>query len=336
MNITDHPLLRAVDAAVGEHVGDGVLGISGGADSVALMRAVAMLRRGGVRIVVAHLDHQLRAESADDAAWVGRLADSLELPVCIEQQDIAAAASDAGTGLEETARRCRYAFLDRVAAEHNCRWIAVAHTADDQAETVLHQILRGSGLPGLRGMPPQRPLESCGGQGTISLIRPLLNVSRSEVLDFLAGLEQPFLTDATNLDLAHTRNRIRHELLPMLRAQFNPSVQQALGRLAHQAREVQDLVDELAADLLLSAVSGTTPDCVVLKVAPLRRARRHLVREVLRLLFTRQGWPRQRMGFEAWDRLADLAQTAQAPKSLTLPEGIAASYRRGVLTIERT
>jgi tRNA(Ile)-lysidine synthase len=336
MNLADHPLIRAVDAAVGQDVTGIVLGVSGGADSVALLRAVAMLHCSKSQIVVAHLDHQLRRESADDAAWVERLTDSLGLPVCIERQDIAAAADRAGTGLEETARRCRYDFLARVAEDRNCRWVAVAHTADDQAETVLHQLLRGSGLAGLRGMPQQRPLEPSQGRGERILIRPLLNVSRSDVLDFLARLNQQYLIDATNEELAHTRNRIRHELLPLLRQQFNPRVQEALVRLAAQAREAQDLVDELAADLLLSAVSEATPDRVMLNVASLRGARRHLVREALRLLFTRQEWPRRRMGFDAWDRLADLAQTAQAPKSLTLPDGIAARYRRGVLTIERT
>src|SRR5690606_3294884 len=146
-----------------------------------------------------------------------------------------------------------------------------------QAETVLHQMLRGTGLAGLRGMPVQRPLEP----GEATLIRPLLNASRSDVLDFLDRLDQPFLRDATNNELDYTRNRIRHALLPLLREQFNPRVQEALSRLSQQARQVQDLVDDLAADLLASAVSDSTADCVVLNVAPLRSARRHLVREAL-------------------------------------------------------
>lgn len=336
MNVADYPLMKAVAAAVGESVSDLVVGVSGGADSVALLRALALRRRGALRIVVAHLDHRLRAGSADDAAWVERLAASLDLPVCIARQDVARAANDLGVGVEEAARNCRYEFLARVAVEQDCGWIAVAHTADDQAETVLHQLLRGTGLPGLRGMPAQRPLEQGARQGNITLIRPLLAVSRSDVVDFLARLDQPYLTDETNDALAYTRNRIRHVLLPLLQEEFNPRVPVALVRLSQQARDVQDLIDELAGELLLSAVCEATPDRVRLDAAPLRSARRHLVREALRLLFMQQNWPRRGMGFDAWDQLAELAQTAQAPKSLTFADGITACYRRGVLTIERS
>jgi tRNA(Ile)-lysidine synthase len=329
MNLADHPLMRAVVLATAERSGTIAVGVSGGADSVALLRALAIARAGGSLLVVAHLDHGLRPGSADDALWVEQFAAALELPSCIERREVARAADEWDLGLEEAARRCRYEFLARLAAEHNCPWIAIAHTADDQAETVLHHLLRGTGLPGLRGMPPERPLE----QGT--LLRPLLRVSRAEVLDFLERLGQPFLTDETNFELAYTRNRIRHSLLPELREQFNPRVETALCRLAQQVRDVQDLVDELAENLLRSALRESAPDRALLDLAPLRNARRHLVREALRELFTQQEWPRGRIGFDAWDELAALAQTAQAPKSLTLPEGITAHYRRGVLTIER-
>lgn len=329
MNLLDHPLSRAVAGTLRERPGDLVVAVSGGADSVALLRAVTLhLPRPG-RVVVAHLDHQLRAGSSEDAIWVERLAASLGLPAIVERHDVAAQAGATGVGLEEAARRCRYDFLVRVAAEQNCQWIAMAHTADDQAETVLHHLLRGTGLPGLRGMPPARAL------GASTLVRPLLSVARAQVLDFLHRLGQPFLTDETNREVAYTRNRIRHVLLPALREQFNPRVEAALVRLSQQVRDVQELIDELAGELLHSALRESAPERVELDVAPLRTARPHLVREALRMLFVQQGWPRGQIGFDAWVELAELAQTAQVPKSLTLPQGITARYRRSVLTIER-
>src|SRR5205823_11908216 len=133
--------------------------------------------------------------------------------------DVAAVAQGSGRGIEETARDERYRFLEVTAVAIGCRAIATAHTADDQAETILHHVLRGTGLAGLRGIPRARELAS-----GITLIRPLLDLERSVVLDYLAKIGQDFRDDASNRDEAYTRNRIRHQLLPLLAREYNPHI----------------------------------------------------------------------------------------------------------------
>lgn len=331
MKPDDHPLMRAVASAIAETDCRGplVVGVSGGADSVALFRAL-LHRRGRDRLwfVAAHLDHALRPDSADGARWVVRLGESFDVPVVTVRRDVARLAREQKLGIEEAARRCRYDFLAKTAAEQGGTALAVAHTADDQAETILHHLLRGTGLGGLSGMPAVRD------QNGIRLIRPLLTVSRAQVIDFLTGLEQPFLDDETNRDERYTRNRIRHQLLPLLEDQFNPQITRVLSRLGEQARAAQELIDDFAETLLSQALLHRNSREVQLATEPLRLAPSHLVRETLRRLLREQNWPRQRVGFEDWQRLAQLAQSAQAPKSLSLPDGLKAHFRRGVLTIE--
>jgi tRNA(Ile)-lysidine synthase len=330
MNLDEHPLMRAVTASIArvDRTAPVLVGVSGGADSVALLRALERRRRrDGRRLVAAHMDHVLRERSSDDADWVRQLAESLQAEYIGGREDVCAFAAARRIGIEEAARRCRYAFLARSARQCGASSIAVAHTADDQAETLLHHLLRGTGLPGLRGMPAERDLEG------MRLIRPLLSVSREEVLDFLERCGQPFLRDETNEDPSYTRNRIRHTLLPLLKAEFNPQVVKALCRLSLQAGEAQSVVEELAGELLEASLRECSADEVALETRLLRPAQRLVVRELLRLVFLRQDWPRQQMGFEDWERLAELAQSAQVPKSLSLPGGIEAHYRRGMLRI---
>jgi tRNA(Ile)-lysidine synthase len=244
-----------------------------------------------------------------------------------ERTDIRRRADKTGRGIEETARGARYEFLEHAAIAHRCSHIAVAHTADDQAETILHHVVRGTGLAGLRGMPGLRPLSA-----EVMLIRPLLEVSRADVVRYLAELGQEFRIDATNDDMQLTRNRLRHTLLPLLSAEFNPQVTESLTRLGRQVADVQELIGRLARPLLTGAIIEHTPERVVLDAAPLQDADRHLLRESLRLLWTDQQWPRQRMGFDHWDRLARLIQTGQSSQSLTLPDGMTA--KRAGSTIE--
>src|SRR5262249_54909010 len=142
---------------------------------------------------------------------------------------------------EAHARRQRYDWLTKVAAESGIPWIATGHTADDQAETVLFRLLRGTGLDGLRGIAPIRALA-----GEVRVVRPLLSATRQDVLDYLAGLGQDYRTDESNADRRFTRNRIRHELLPLLARAYNPRVREVLCRLASQAAEVHTAFRDVA------------------------------------------------------------------------------------------
>jgi tRNA(Ile)-lysidine synthase len=295
-----------------------VLAVSGGADSVALARAMAALKSGGRgQLTIAHLNHRLRGEDSDaDQRFVGRLARELRLECDFGQSG--ATAKAVSDGLEAAARAERYAFLQRAAESRGARFVATAHTADDQAETVLHHVLRGSGLAGLAGMTRTRALGPA-----VTLIRPLLAIRRQELQAYLASLEQPFCEDATNDDLRFARNRIRHELLPLLESSYRPAAVEALTRLATLAGDAQRVVERAATELLERAIVSTSATCVRLNCAALANVERHLVRELFVALWRRQAWPQQDMGYAQWDSLASLALDSKAAKQV-LPGAITA------------
>ncbi len=202
-----------------------VVGVSGGADSVALAH---ILLRLGYPVHLAHLDHGLRPDSGQDAAFVTELARRWGVPITVGREDVRGYAETHGLGLEAAAREVRYTFLFRVANHLQARAVTTGHTTNDQAETVLLHLLRGSGLNGLAGMKPRVFLWD----PRIPLERPLLPLRREETRAYCRTLGLPFREDPTNQDVRFTRNRIRHQLLPFLREHFNPRVEDALFRLA--------------------------------------------------------------------------------------------------------
>lgn len=305
-----------------------LLAVSGGADSMALLRGVqALAAECEVVPVVAHLDHGLRKESAHDAAWVAAQAAGLGLEAIDARIDVRALAVEQGRGVEETARRARYAFLRVTAEERGISFVATAHTADDVVETVLHHILRGTSLDGLRGIARRRRLSS-----DVSLLRPLLDVRRSEIESFLASLRQSYLTDATNADVSFTRNRLRRDVLPRLRRTVNPQVDEALLRLARQAAETASLVARDALRELKQVLIESSADVIRLDARRLKQQPRALVRAVVAQAWRRQGWPRQAMSFAHWNALATIAMEGGRR---TLPGGTDARRRRGELILQR-
>jgi tRNA(Ile)-lysidine synthase len=288
----------------------GVVAVSGGADSVALLRAVAEFYPTD-RLVVAHLNHLLRGGDSDaDAAFVTGLLPDLRHHV--EAIDVSRAA--AGANLEATAREVRYGFLAKVARSVGAGWVATGHTLDDQAETVLHRLIRGSGLRGLRGIAAARELVP-----DVRLVRPLLTVSREEVVAYLRAIGQPWREDATNAEPKFTRNRIRHELFPLLRT-LNPAISETLARLAAQADEVFSEIEAAAADLLAAAERPRAGTVCILDCESLAAAPPALVREVLNLLWAREGWPRGDLTANLWDRAAAVARGEE--RAWDLPGGI--------------
>lgn len=221
-----------------------ICGVSGGPDSMAMLHAlwsVGRREQRAWRLQVAHLDHRLRPESAEDAAFVRRAAERLGLACTVASADVAAEAIAAGASIEETGRRLRYAFFERVAEQADAgsagALVAVAHHADDQAETVLHRILRGTGLRGLRGMPAERPIRP---GSAVRIVRPLLGLWRREIEAYIRHHEIEVRRDGTNATHCATRNRIRNALLPLIVENINPSAARALLRLARQAAEADD------------------------------------------------------------------------------------------------
>jgi tRNA(Ile)-lysidine synthase len=302
-----------------------VVAVSGGPDSLALLRALLALQV--TPLTVAHVNHQLRGADSDaDEQFVRGLCASLGVELRSTRIDMAIVAQEARDNLETTARRFRYDWLAQVARQARTRWIATGHTADDQAETVLHRLLRGTGLRGLRGIAPRRCLAA-----DLEVIRPLLAVSRSEVLAYLEAEQQPFCRDRSNNDLRLTRNRIRHELLPHLAEQYNPAVARLLVQLAAQAEELFSESEERTRRLVTEVERPRAGPLLILDRPRLAQKSRQRIRELFRFLWEREGWPVGRMTFDSWDRLVDVV--LQGTTAVDLPDGIRVRCRERVVQV---
>jgi len=248
-----------------------VVGVSGGADSVCLLHILAKWRKElGIKLHIAHLNHQLRGvESEADAEYVSNLAGSLDIPITIDRQDVAAYRTERNCSIEEAARELRYAFLARVTREVGANRIVTGHTRDDQVETILMHILRGTGITGLCGLAPCSPMayDSQGmslpasplslrasppslraKRSNLLVIRPLLDITREETASYCQEHQLAPRIDSSNLSPSFFRNRLRLHLLPLLR-QYNPSIDQALLRLADIAKEDNAFIEQQAAGL---------------------------------------------------------------------------------------
>ena len=286
--IRKHDLLRPGDRAG--------IAVSGGADSVALLRLLLELRDElGVVLSVVHLNHRLRGADSDaDEQFVRDLANSHGLEIASENHDVTAHAARNRLSLETAAREIRYEFFRRV-LEARVNRIATAHTMDDQAETVLMKLARGAGTRGLAGIYPKVVIQTqpSGSKtqtegeahGERSIIRPLLGTRRSE-LKYLLEIGQTWREDITNQDMRYTRNRVRHQILPFLEKTINPSLCQVLADTAEIAREEEEYwaaeVDRLLPQVWRKSASGGSIDRAGLCAFPLAVQRR-LVRAAARL-----------------------------------------------------
>ena len=264
-------LRRHAMLAGGERV---LVGVSGGADSVALLGALLALAPVlSLELHVVHVDHQLRADSAEDAAFVEQLGRRLDVPVAVERVRVAPGAS-----LEAAARAARHGALEIARARLGATRVALGHTADDQAETVLMRLLEGAGVRGLAAIPPVRG----------SIIRPLIETRRRDVEAALRAAGLPWVEDPTNRDPKFLRNRIRHEVLPLL-ASYHGDVVVALGRTAALAREAITAMDRLAEHELQRLATVETDGALTLSLAGLRALPSSIAPDVLRQAAARLG-----------------------------------------------
>jgi len=241
--------------------GDRVLvAVSGGPDSVTLLHVLHRLRHDlKIVLYVAHLDHRLRGEaSSKDAAFVAELASRLNLPCVLGGRQVREFVRRSKTSPEEGGRIVRYAFLEEMASRFDASKIATGHTLDDQAETVLFRLIRGSGTKGLSGIPPVR-------QGLF--VRPLLGISRKEIERYLDACGQRFREDLSNRDLRFSRNRIRHQVLPDL-ISHNPNLLRTLGRTAEILRGEDAVLEELTAARMSETVRARWGDRILLLDVP--------------------------------------------------------------------
>jgi tRNA(Ile)-lysidine synthase len=267
--------LRAALRRFGVGAQDSVIAaVSGGADSVALLDALARYQRSEGRpgsIIVAHLNHQLRGEESDeDEAFVRDLADRLNLPVFTERIAVAERAKAEKRNLEAMARGLRYEFLLKIAEARGANIVFTAHTLDDQAETILMRLIRGSGAEGLRGVHQVIALND-----GVKLIRPMLGIMRAEVIGHCEHYELTFRSDSSNFLVDFTRNRVRLELLPMLET-FNPRVKESLARVSESGARDDDYLRDAASGYLAASRGESGLNVSVLQEAPAAIRRRVL------------------------------------------------------------
>ncbi len=307
-----HPtrLERLFDQAVDRHAllapGDAVLvAVSGGPDSTALLHLLhARAERLGLRIGVGHLDHGLRPESAEEARAVECLAGELGVEVHVERADVHAVRRRLGTSVEAAAREARYDFLRRTAVRHGYSTIALGHHADDNAETLLLNLLRGSGRTGLGGIRPVR-------DGMF--IRPLLQASRADIEAYLRGRGIDWLTDASNADPRLRRNRIRHHLIPLLERDFQPAVRRVLSRAAEVLAEEEVWITGLLQPVVERLLRAEAPGRVALDAAGLAALPPAAGRRVVRAALGRVCGDLQRIGCGHVEAVLEAASEQHLP-----------------------
>ena len=322
--IQEHNLFSAGDRLV--------VAVSGGGDSVCLLHILVQWRKElGVELHVAHLNHQLRgAESDSDAGYVSDLARRLDVLATIERRDVAAYRDQKGISLEEAAREVRYSFLAEVARAIGASKVVVGHTRDDHIETILMHLLRGAGTAGLCGLQPSSVLPYGENSGQLKVVRPLLELSRQETLDYCQRYNLAPRSDSSNVSPSFLRNRVRLELLPVLRS-YNPGIDKALLRLADIAGDDVSFIEKQAS-LLWKKLASEEDDIIYLDMSQMVASPRAMQRQIFRRAV------RQLRGnlkdVEA-DHIEAMVGFLSKPagKKLCLPDGLTLSTEYGRLVL---
>jgi tRNA(Ile)-lysidine synthetase-like protein len=310
-----------------------VVGVSGGSDSLCLLHVLERLRRRyDWSLHIAHLNHCLRgAEGDGDMLFVAQWAIDLAVPCTIEAIDVAAAAQERRLSLEEAARQVRYGFLADVSSEIDADAVAVGHQADDQTETVLMRILRGTGLAGLGGMRPSTDLcrltmlqndgKSANSGTNVRLVRPLLSVPRVEIERYCQENDLGPRFDRSNLDLSHFRNRLRHELLPLLET-YNPNIKTILRRNAAVVAADYEILTTALQDVWAQVVTEEETDCISFDLKGWRSLPLALQRAVVRHAAYQLRPDLRDMGFVHVEQAVEIVHSGRTGAQATLPQGL--------------
>jgi tRNA(Ile)-lysidine synthase len=310
--------------------------VSGGPDSVAMLHAfreLNELQQMEWKLHVAHVNHGLRGKSSDeDEEFVRGMAEKLKVPCHSGRVDVEGFREKEGKSVEESARELRHGFLQELALKLGAQKIALAHNLDDQAETILHRILRGTGLRGLKGMAPIRVLSR---KHDLFVVRPLIEIERYEIEAFLRERGIPYRTDLSNFDTSLTRNKIRHKLFPMLESEFNPRVKMALVKLGQTSGSFYLLLREIANEVYENTkmISGEGEVCLsVEEFAKLPPAIQTLI--IDRAVKTVLGRVPQ-LNFEHYLEIISLCGEHAYQKAIRLPRGLEARREGYILKIAR-
>ena len=318
-----------LDTIVSNHLieqGDAVVvGVSGGPDSICLLHVLhALSGRLGIRLHAVHINHMLRAEEAQaDEAFTAELCTELGIPLSVLHVDVAVMAKNLGMSIEEAGREARYHEFEKAAASVGATKIAVAHNKNDQAETVMMHIIRGTGIAGLVGMEYRRG----------AVIRPLLNIYRKEIEQYCAAAGLSPRTDSSNLKSEFTRNRIRLELLPYINKNFGADIAESLCRLSEHAAQDNHYLEQCALEAYKESMTFKGAGQVSLKLPQLRKLHPAILGRVLKQAVCDAAGSSNGVGSVHYAMLSDLAAKGNTGSRAELPGGIGAAVSYGTLNI---
>jgi len=306
-----------------------LIGVSGGPDSIALAQVLTDLEKDlDIRIGLAHLNHMLRGSDAlADEAFVREFAGEHSLDLVVEKKNIAELAKKQRLCVEEAGRNARYDFFTRLASEKGFDRVALGHHRDDNVEQVLMNLVRGTGPSGLRGIPPVRQEK---------FIRPMIRISRADILAFLDEINQTYRIDGSNEDTSYLRNRIRHRLIPFLETQFNPDIKTGIARMSGIIEQEDNFLEQMAQTALDNATTGRVKEQIELSIPEINRLDRALGARVIRaaLLSVKQDL-RRISNTHIRDILNFAEKRGESGKSLDLPGRIRVYRQRNILRIKK-
>ncbi len=308
-----------------------VIGLSGGADSVALVYLLNEMQSVfDFELFLCHLNHKIRGKEADDdQQYCIALAKTLKLPIYTESQDILEISKQTKESLELSARNIRYDFFKRACEEFSANKIALAHHQDDQCETIIFNLARGTGIHGLRGMPLRRILYKSDEKTNVEIIRPILCCTKSQLENFLQAKNVRWQIDKTNYQLKASRNIIRHKILPAME-QLNPAVKRHLLDLAEQAADMEKIIDEQAAKIFEQcSFDSQKKDKITIEMKLIRKLPELVACEVVRKMILAIGAGLRNFTANHFKNIV------QIEKSCDLPEGLRAIKQDDKLTIIR-
>lgn len=331
MNSSDASLISRLERTVRQQrlflpVDTLVVALSGGADSTALLDLLSRLPGYNLHLIVAHLNHCLRGVESDaDQEFCRRAALRYNVPFEVRRIDVRDMASDSGLNLEDAGRRARIEFLGEVRSRYDAAAVVLAHHADDQAETVLMRLLRGSGMTGLSGM---------AFRNARGFVRPLLEISRLEIEQYLVGLGLKWREDASNSDTIYLRNRIRHQLLPLLE-EYNPAIRSCLAATASVLGGDEELLAEMT-EQAFSSLCRLEDDGIVCSAAKLRTLNTALRRRVLRHAFKLLAGTLNGVSQRHIDAICYLIDSGRPNSRLVLPQTVTAVREYDRIVLKRT
>lgn len=313
-----------------------IIGVSGGPDSVALLKilhSINAVKNLNLRILVAHLNHQLRGESSEeDAQFVQNLSRDLSLPFILKSVNIQEISNQTKNSIEETARKERYAFFIELAQEYNALTVSTGHTADDNAETLLHRIIRGTGLPGLGGIPIKRPLTR---DSTIQLVRPFLFTWRREIIEYLKKERQNYRIDMSNYEAIYSRNKIRLELIPLLENQYNKNIKNSLIQLCQILAANNEYLELEAKKILKDSARERTHDSYSIDTHFLIKQPKILQYLVLQKILIIMRAPLKEIKYKHYIRIFDEIIKPGKRRYFQLPGKLYVWHEHGILSVKK-